>query len=153
MLYNDEKLLTIEEYEVMAKAYNQSLKDRGFIFVQIDGRDNEDLAIEIFEIFSKIKSLLFHLGNFLNTGRMFSLNERHIKTFLTLYPSLTTSSHKVRGDKTTCFLAFLGLESSLLSKLMLLSEQSPFSSQIDRIINQRLTLMSQLFAQQKMFFD
>ena len=88
MKYDDEKLLSIEEYEVMAKAYSQALKDKGFIFVQIDGRDNEEIIAETFNLLIKIKSLLFHLGNFLNTGHLYSLNERHIKIFQTMYRAL-----------------------------------------------------------------
>ena len=54
-------------------------------------------------------------------------------------PSLNSSLHfKARGDKTTCFLNMLGLENLLVSKLLTLAEQSPFQSQIERIIKEHV---------------
>ena len=146
MEYNDEKLLSISEYEIMAKAYSQKLKEKGFFFVQIDGRENNELIAECYKLLLKLKSSLFFLGNFLGTGRMYALNERHIKLFQTLFPECdNVERYKIRGDKTKCFLNMLSLESQLLIKLVDLSQNSPFSSQIDRMLNERLRLSSEIY--------
>ncbi len=153
MEYNDEKLLSIDEYEIMAKAYSAHLKDKGFIFVQVDGRENEQLICDTYELFCRIKSSLLFLGNFLNTGKLYTLNERQIKTFQIMYPSCEQNiSYKIRGDKTKCFLNLQSLESKLLSNLLSLSEQSPFSNQILRIIEQRLYLTSEIYKIEGLIF-
>lgn len=36
MKYNDEQILSIDEYEAMAKAYSNALKKHGFVFVKVD---------------------------------------------------------------------------------------------------------------------
>lgn len=146
MEYNDEKLLSIGEYEAMAKAYSQKLKEKGFIFVQIDAQENEALISECWELLRKIKSSLFYLGNFLGTGRMYSLNERQIKLFHTMFPDEEqVARYKIRGDKTKCFLNMLSLENQLIIKLLSLSNSSPFSSQIERMIDERLRLSSEIY--------
>lgn len=146
MEYNDEKLLSIGEYEAMAKAYSQKLKEKGFIFVQIDAQENEALISECWELLRKIKSSLFYLGNFLGTGRMYSLNERQIKLFHTMFPDEEqVIRYKIRGDKTKCFLNMLSLENQLIIKLLSLSNSSPFSSQIERMIDERLRLSSEIY--------
>lgn len=145
MEYNDEKLLSISEYETMAKAYSQKLKENGFVFVEIDARNNDALICECFDLFLKLRSSLFFLGNFLGTGRLYSLNERQIKTFRTLYPDCEMRRFKIRGDKIKCFLNTLSLEFCLISKLNLLAKQSPLSSQLERMINERLLLSSEIY--------
>lgn len=146
MEYNDEQLLSISQYETMAKAYSQKLKEKGFFFVQIDASENNALACEIFELLLKLKSSLFHLANFLGTGRLYSLNERHIKAFQTLYPDCNQiNRYKIRGDKTKCFLNMLSLENELIAKLFMLSASSSFASQLERMINERLHLSSEIY--------
>ena len=146
MEYNDEKLLSIDEYEVMAKAYSAHLKDKGFIFVQVDGREHDELVAETFELFSKLKSSLLFLGNFLGTGRMYSLTDRQIKLFQTMYPECSTvETYKIRGDKTKCFLNMLSLENALLLKLITLSENSPFFKQLDTMVQERLYVSSEIY--------
>ncbi len=146
MEYNDEKLLSIDEYEVMAKAYSQHLRDKGFIFIQVDSEENNELICEVNELFSQIKSSLFYLGNFLGTGRLYSLTDRQIRLFQTIYPDCTqTNSYKIRGDKTKCFLNLMSLESTLISKLLTLSENSPFFKQLDTMIRERLYVTSEIY--------
>ena len=146
MEYNDEKLLSVQDYEIMAKAYSNHLKSKGFVFVQVDATENELLISEVFELMSKIKSCLRFLGNFLGTGRLYSLNELQMKTFQIIYPSCDqTLSYKIRGDKTKCFLNLQSLESELISKLLTLSEQSPFSNQLLWLIKERLYLSSEIY--------
>ena len=146
MNYNDEKLLSIDEYEVMAKAYSAHLRDKGFIFIQVDSEENNELIAEVNELFAQIKSSLFFLGNFLGTGRLYTLTDRQIKLFQTIYPDCTqANSYKIRGDKTKCFLNMIALESTLISKLLTLSENSPFFKQIDTMIRERLYVCGEIY--------
>lgn len=146
MEYNDEKLLSVSEYETMAKAYSKNLRDKGFIFVQVDSEQNEAMLHEIFVNFLQLKSSLFFLGGFLNTGKLYSLNERHFKIFQTLYPEVrTTETFRVRGDKTKCFLNMISLESKLISSLLSLTDQSPYHDQLERMIYERLATTQSIF--------
>ncbi len=146
MEYNDEKLMSMEGYATMAKAYSQSLKDRGFIFIQFDGNENEVLINEVATLFCKIKSSLLYLSGFLDTGRLYELTQRQINAFLSLYPSISDlPTYPISGDKTRCFLNMLSLESLLISKLITLGDQSPFSNQISKLVHQRLYLTSEIY--------
>lgn len=147
MNYNDEGLLSIEQYEVMAKAYADALKKRGLKIVNIDDEIDERDVDEIFDKISNIKSLLFTLGGFLNTSTFYSLNERQLKKLLIIFDKDTIPSlHVKTRDKTKCFLSFLSCEFALTSKLLTLSEKTNFESEIKGMIHQRLTLLSQILA-------
>lgn len=144
MEYNDEKILSISDYEVMAKAYAEQLKKRGFMLVQIDSPESKQLCDECIELMMEIKSQLFALGGFLNTSKIYSLNERQIKKLALLYDCTPTPIKSVYiSDKTKLFLSFLSNEFALLKTLIELSSKTNFESEISKIINSRLILLSQ----------
>lgn len=146
MEYNDEQILSIDEYETMAKAYSNALKKHGFVFIKIDSEKNQELITKAFELISKIKTCLFLMGGFLNTSSFYSLNERQIKKLRIIFDyEEPLVNHHYRHDKTTCFLIFLGLESQLLKVLLQLSEESNFEFELKKIINDRLTMLANIF--------
>ena len=146
MEYNDETLLTAEKYETMAKAYANALKEKGLMIVRVGNGRNEELEKEILSLLSNIRACLFRLGGFLNTTKMYSLNERQIKKICIILDNDTLPSPSIKiMDKTKCFLSFLGYEFQLIKKLIDLRDQSNFESNISRIIDERLTLLSQIF--------
>ena len=147
MKYNDEQILNIEEYELMAKAYANELKKQGFRIVRIDNDQTLQLAIEIFELMASIKSMLFSLGGFLNTSQFYSLNERQLKKVGLMFDINHTPSIKnIHRDKTKCFLSFLSSEFSLIKKLIILSDQSNYESELQKIIDSRLSLLSNILS-------
>lgn len=146
MNYNDEQLLNISEYETMAKAYTDALKQKGFMIIQVDNEKNRQLINETFDCLSKIKSCLFKMGGFLNTTRMYSLTDRQIKKLRIIFDHNEPLIHcTIMADKTSCFLEFVGLESLLIKNLITLSQQSSFEYEINNIINARLLTMQQIF--------
>ena len=146
MEYNDEKLLSPDEYSVMAEAYSAALKKRGFVFVQVDALIDQKLIEEIFDCIGKIRSCLLFLGGFLGTGKLFQANERHTESLMLLFDiAFESPSHQIRGDKTKCFLGLLSLESKLISLLIELSKDCPFSKQIERIIKERLSISEEIY--------
>lgn len=147
MEYNDEQLMTINDYEMMAKAYASELKKRGFMVVRIDEERNFELIQYIFVDLIKIKSQLFMLGGFLNTSKFYSLNERHLKKLITLFDIATeTPSFSLPKDKTKCFLSFLSTECDLLKKLFELTDKSNYESELKKIIDARLTILSEILS-------
>ena len=85
MEYNDEPILSLQDYELMAREYASALHKRGFIFVQVDDAQTNAMAEEAFQVLAEIKACLFNLGGFLNTSTMYSLNERHIKKLRVIF--------------------------------------------------------------------
>lgn len=147
MEYNDEQILNVEEYEIMAKAYASELKKRGFMLVQVDNEKISELISTIFEQIIKIKSYLFMLGGFLNTSSFYSLNERQIKKLSLLFElSPTANNFALPHDKTKCFLAFLSCEFELIKNLIELSDKSNYEVELKKIINSRLSLLSKILS-------
>lgn len=150
MEYNDEKLLSLEEYEIMAKEYSKSLKSGGFVFVKVDESACDILVSEIFDLLNKISSSLRVLGNFSELNKLLALTEKQCSTLQVLYPECSQEKPLlVRGNKNLIFLNFLSLESELILKLLSLCEQSPFSSQLNSLARERLYLTKEIFKQTK----
>ncbi len=146
MEYNDERILSAQEYELMAKEYAKSIKNKGFIFVQIDSEEVSNLAEETFSYLAKSKACLLTMGGFLNTSSFYSLNERQIKKLRIIFDyDKPLENYKTKHDKTACFLMFIGLEARILKNLMQLSEKSNFERELKIIYQDRLTMLENIF--------
>ena len=147
MEYIDDKILNIDDYEEMAKAYASALKQKGFRIVHVDDLEVKEELEGVFNHLFKIKSCLFALGGFLNTSSFYSLNERQIKRIAILfdYQPQNKINHPCR-DKTKCLLTFLSEEFLLIKKLIKLSEISNFDKQLKEIINARLSKLHEILA-------
>lgn len=145
MNYNDEQLLNISDYEIMAKAYSSALKSRGFMIVQIDNDEYKTTLREIFAQLFAIRALLFTLGGFLNTSRFYSLNERQIKKLTLMFDfDEKQVPSKPPRDKTKCLLSFLSTECLLIKNLIELADKTNFENQLKDIIRSRLNLLSEI---------
>ncbi len=147
MEYNDEPILNLEDYELMAKAYNSALKNKGFIFVQLDSEETMALIDETFNFLAELKNCLFIMGGFLNTSSIYSLNERQIKKLEIIFDyNKPLKSFKLKYDKTFCFLKFLGLESRIIKNLLTLCEKTNYENELKKIIEDRLITFSNVFS-------
>ena len=147
MEYNDEPILSLQDYELMAREYASALHKRGFIFVQVDDAQTNAMAEEAFQVLAEIKACLFNLGGFLNTSTMYSLNERHIKKLRVIFDyDKPLATFKLRRDKTYCFLRYIGLECKLLKCLFALSERTNYERELKKIYEDRLTTLVSIFA-------
>lgn len=147
MQYNDEQILSCSSYEVIAKAYANAMKEKGFIFVQVDNEKNRMLIDETFSTLSKIKSCLFFMGGFLGTGKLYSLNERQIKKLEIIFDTqLAPNKYIFKPDKTATLLELIGHEAHLIKNLITLATQSSFEHEIMKIIDERLALTQEIFA-------
>ena len=143
MIYEDDKILSLEEYEDLAKKYYQSLKNHDVKFVDL--RENEELIKETMSSFSLVNQCLFRLGGFLNTSKLYFLTNKQIKIFKTLYdvtPDIVNLNFK---DKTKTFLQYIGLESQLILNLIDLAKKDKNQEVLDRIINDRLVVLKNIF--------
>ena len=144
MNYNDEELLSPCKYEEMANAYANALKQKGFMIVAIDDDKNAILIKNIFELLAKIRLSLFRLGGFLNTSSLYSLTSRQIKKLEIMFDSVLPEVNLPFHDKTKCFLNYISLECELIKNLITLKEQSNFEVELNRIVNDRLSLLGQI---------
>lgn len=145
-MYNDEQILSIDDYEKVAKAYADALRKKGLMIVTTNEVDS--LLLEgIFEKLSNIKSYLFMLGGFLNTGAFYSLNERQIKKLSIIFDDYSLPLAKVAiRDKTKCFLSFLSTEMAVIKDLLKIAPQTSFEKEIEKIIEERLSLLSSILS-------
>ena len=136
-------MLSVEDYEKMAKAYAEMLRKNGIQFINIA----EDVDQNVISNITKIKSLLFALGGFLNTGKFYSLNERHINKLSIIFDQdIPLPARLPYHDKTKCFLSFLSNEFALIQQLFSIVDKTRFDGDIKNIINDRLSLLSQILA-------
>ncbi len=143
MEYNDDQILSLQDYEKIARAYANGV--RNFKIISLDNEESQKLIIPIFELLYSIKSCLFSLGGFLGTSKFYSLNERQIKKLAIMldYNEQPDTQHAPR-DKTRCLLKFLSNELVLIKNLSNFAEKSNYERQIREIIDARLTLLSQI---------
>ena len=145
MSYEDDKLLSIEEYEKMALAYSKARKNSE-IFLKVEEIKNQSLIDDIFDDMAMIRTCLFNMAGFLNTSRLYSLNERQIKKMRVIFDyEKPLKTCKIKRDKTLNFLCFIGKEASLIKHLIDISTLSSFEQQLLNIINDRLSLISEIF--------
>ena len=146
MKYDDEKLLNIEGYENMAKAYSTFLKEKGFIILKVDDSKNQKLFADCVELLATIKTYLFRLGGFYGTGKLYNLTDKQCRKLETIFDIQVPKISPIQYfDKTKCFLKYIGYEFALLKNLIEIKDQSNFESDILRIINDRLLLLQKIF--------
>ena len=78
MEYNDEAMPSIENIEAMAKAYNASLKEKGFVFINLEEEGKNLLISEVFDILFKLRASYRYLKRFLGSDKLLSLTEHNI---------------------------------------------------------------------------
>ena len=143
MIYEDDKILTMEEYEELAKQYYQSYNKNEFKFINTS--EDEVLLDLVFNYFSLVNQSLFRLGGFLNTSKLYTLTNKQIKIFLNLYNKKLPFLSIKQCDKTNTFLNYIGLESQLLLNLINLARIDKNEDIINRIINDRLIAIKNIF--------
>ncbi len=143
MEYNDDQILSLQDYEKIAKAYAKGV--RNFKIISLDNEETSKMILPIFELLYSIKASLFALGGFLGTSKFYSLNERQIKKLSIMldFDEVLKTSPPPK-DKTRCLLKFLADELVLIRNLSNFAEKSNFERQIKEIIDARLALLSQI---------
>ena len=98
MEYDDFACLKPDEYETLARAYASSLKEKGFIFVQLDSEGKEILIDEMFDLMFKLRASYRALGRFMGCDRFYALNEEQLAL---LREKLNLSHKKAMGTSAT----------------------------------------------------
>ncbi len=145
MEYDDFVCPTPDEYEVLAKAYSDSLKEKGFIFVRLDNEGVNILIDEVFDLMFKLRASYRAIGNFMGCDKFYSLNEEQIDLLRSKFSYKQNRGFKVNWNKTKCFLNAISLENRLLIKLFLLAQKSDEYEFLVGLIFQRMRLSADLF--------
>lgn len=121
-IYDDE--LMPENFEQIAKAYSQSLKNKGFIFIRLEEEEFNLLLSEICVLLNKMLSCLETLKSFLDSS---SLQKKINQSLCQLNEKFDIKNpHKFVcvENPNNAFLSLVAIENTLIIKLMLLSVKS-----------------------------
>lgn len=145
MVYNDEGFASLDAIEQMAKAYNDAMKEKGFVFVNLDEVGKNILAKEVMEILFKLRSSYRYMKNFLSSSSIASLTEQHIEKMRTLFSIEDNTGYIITCNNTKCFLNAISLEQMLNTKLLLLSQKCSYGEELISLIIERNELISRCF--------
>lgn len=140
MVFDDNLSPTPEEFEKMAKAYSSTLKDKGFVFVNLLNEDYSLLLDEIFEILFKLRSSYRFLNGFLGSDKFLDLTENQIDQLRSLFNYTKNRGVRVKANSTKCLINTISLENILTLKLFELAKKTELLPQIVKMIKDRLTL-------------
>lgn len=145
MEYDDFVCPTPDEYQALAKAYSNSLKQKGFVFISLDNESKNILIDEVFDLMFKLRSSYRMLGNFMGSDKFYALNEEQLETLRELFSYKQNRSFKINWNKTKCFINAIGLENRLLIKLFLLAQKGEEYEKLIGLCFQRLRLAADLY--------
>lgn len=145
MEYDDFACLKPDEYETLARAYASSLKEKGFIFVQLDSEGKEILIDEMFDLMFKLRASYRALGRFMGCDRFYALNEEQLALLREKFDYKQNRGFQMRWNKTKCFLNTISLENRLLIKIFLLAQKSDEFEFLVGLIFQRMRMSADLY--------
>ena len=137
MQYDDEAMPFANQIEEMAKAYILSLKDNGFVFINLEEEGKNLLLDEIFDILFRLRASYRSMGRFMSSNEMLDMTENHITKLRQLFEAQNNKGFFATTNKTKCFLNSIALENNLNIKLLLLSQKCQFGKDLMEIIIER----------------
>ena len=140
-LYDDE--LMPDNFEQIAKAYSKSLKEKGFIFVNLEEEEFQLLLSEIFVIFEKMKACLKNLEKSFESKFLIEKINLAQKQLSTRFGKNKSFSYCCVEDEVHAFLSLVSLYGTLVIKLMMLSVKS---GELE-LCNQIIASISGVFAE------
>ena len=141
--YDDE--LLPDNFEKMAKAYSQSLKDKGFVFVRLKEEEFNFLVDETLVIIAKMKACLKSLSKQVDSKILFDRLCEAENSLCMAFSNKKT--HKFKCVNENAFLCLVALENLLILKLMLLSVKSEEFELCQNIIIDVATIFSESYSQ------
>lgn len=120
--YNDE--LMPEDFEKMAKEYSQKLREKGFVFVNLQAEENTLLLTEVLVLFEKMKACLKRLSSKLDGQILLEKIDKNQQKILNLCPNKKPHKFRCVENEFSSFLSLISLQNTLVLKLMSLSVKS-----------------------------
>ncbi len=153
MVYDDEKVADLSQIENMAKEYSNVLKEKGFVFVNLNEIGKNILVKEIMEILFKLRASYRSMQNFLSSFSMYELTNKHIDNIRELFSIEENKGFFVRCNNTKCFLNSVALENRLITKLLFLSQKCSFADEVFSMIFERTNMLSSNLAIEHCLFS
>ena len=120
--FND--FLLPENFEVMAKEYSKSLKNKGFVFIKLQEEEFEFLIDEILVLFEKMKACLNRLNLRFDSQKLLSKIENCQNSICEKYDKIKPHNLKCVADETSAFLSLVSCQNALTIKTLSLSNKS-----------------------------
>ena len=121
-LYNDE--LLPDNFEVIAKAYSKSLKDKGFVFVRLEEEEFDLLLQEMYVIIAKMRACLQSLHKLFDSKQLLDRLTKAQSVLEEKFGKKKPHKFVCVEKENLAFLSLISLASTLVVKLMLLSVKS-----------------------------
>lgn len=153
MEYNDNLFPTPEDYEKMAKAYNLSLKNQGFVFIKLNDENYAFLIDEVFDLLFKLRSMYKYLGSFMGADSCYKINEQQIENLRLLFNFNKNRLFQIRTNKTKCFLNCISCENLLNIKLSELAQKSGHIEELSKMIQERMLNLYENLKVEGVFFN
>lgn len=150
-LYNDE--LLPEDFEKIAKAYAQKLKNNGFVFIKLEDEERELLIGEIFVLIAKMKACLERLKNCLQSDRLMCRLENAEEVLRDRFSNKKPHKFACVATENEAFLSLISIENTLIIKLMLLSIKSEEYELCNGIITGITGIFAESFSQEGFVVD
>ncbi len=142
MEYNDEAIVPFDKIEEMAKAYSSSLKEKGFVFINLEEEGKNILISEVMDLLFRLRASYRYNRNFLGAQRMLSITEKHIDNLRSIFLVEENRGYIISSNPTKCFLNAVALECELYTKTLLLSQKCEMGEELVSMIIERNRLLS-----------
>jgi len=143
-LYNDE--LLPDNFEQMAKAYSQSLKSKGFIFIRLEEEEFNLLLGEIFVLIEKMQACLEKLSKLFDSKKLKSQLDEAFVLLCKKFGNKKPHKFNCVEDESLTFLSLVAIENMLVIKLMLLSVKSGEFELCNQIITSICLVFAESFS-------
>ena len=142
--YNDE--LFPEDFEEIAKAYSNSLKEKDFVFVNLKKEEFNLLLDEVFVIIGKMNSCIKAIKSHFECKKLQERLENASSLLLQNFENKKPHNFKCVTDQNTAFLSLISLENTLILKLMSLAIKSDKFELCNDIISSIAGVFAQSFS-------
>lgn len=142
--FYDDSLLP-ENFEQMANAYAQSLKNKGFVFIRLEEEEFNLLLGEIFVLFSKILASLKALEKLFDSARLQKTVQDGYEKLCQKFGNRKTHQFRCVENETMTFLGLVSIENLLIIKLMLLSIKSGEFELCNQVITDICSVFAESF--------
>ncbi len=150
-LYNDEMLP--ENFEQIARAYSQKMKENGFVFIHLKEEETNLLAGEILTLFAKMQACLQRLERCMKSDKLKCRIESATSLIEERFLNKKTHTFRCVENENDAFLSLVSIENTVILKLMLLSVKTNEFELCNNIITGISGVFAESFSQEGFVID
>ena len=119
----DDELMP-SNFEKIARAYSKAIKTKKFVFVNLEKEEFNFLVNEVLVLLSKMQACLTHLKKYVECDFLEKTLCEVLSSFCNKFNKKTPHKFNCVANENSAFLCLVGLENTLVLKLMLLALKS-----------------------------